>query len=80
MSKSESDVANNTMNCIALAVSLLVIPVSLATLITLSCRCYRERRLREALPLLATQLNSTVIWACLAAYEVGQFNYQINGT
>ncbi len=49
-------------------------------MITLSWRCYKERRLLQALPLLATQLNGTVIWACLATYQVGQFYYHINGT
>jgi hypothetical protein len=59
---------------------MLVVPVSLTTLISLSWRCYSEGRLLQALPLLATQLISTLIWACLAAYQVGVFNHQINGT
>jgi hypothetical protein len=63
-----------------LALPLLVVPVSLTTLIALGWRCYRERRLLQALPLLATQLNSAFIWACLAAYQVGYFNFPINGT
>ncbi len=63
-----------------LTVPLLVVPVSLTTLIALWWRCYRERRLLQALPLLATQLNSAFIWACLAALHVGHFNVNINGT
>ena len=63
----------------ALAVSLLVWPVPLVTLVALGIRCYREQRLRESVPLLATQLNSAIIWGCLAAIEVGYFNYKING-
>ncbi len=62
------------------AVPLLVVPVSLTTLIALGWRCYRERRLLQALPLLATQLNSVFIWTCLTAYQVGYFNHHINGT
>ncbi len=62
------------------SVPLLVVPVSLTTLIALGWRCYRERRLLQALPLLATQFNSAFIWACLAAYQVGYFNTEINGT
>jgi hypothetical protein len=62
------------------AVSMLVVPVSLTTLIALGWRCYRERRLLQALPLLATQLNSAFIWASAAAYQVGYFNILINGT
>ncbi len=63
-----------------LTVLLLVWPLSLITLIALGWRCYWECRLLQALPLLATQLNSTLIWACLGAYEIGYFNLQINGT
>jgi hypothetical protein len=59
---------------------MLVWPVSLTTLIVLGWKCYRERRFQQALPLLATQLNSALIWACLAAYQVGNFNIRINGT
>ncbi len=62
------------------AVPLLVVPVSLTTLVSLGWRCYRERRLLQALPLLATQLNSAFIWACFAANQVGYFNIRINGT
>ena len=32
------------------------------------------------LPLLATQLNSTLIWLCQAIYSVGAFNHYINDT
>ena len=64
----------------ALAVSLLVVPVSLTTLVALGIRSYREERLRESLPLLATQLNSVIIWGCLAAAQVEAFTYFINGT
>ena len=63
-----------------LAVSLLVWPVPLVTLVALGIRCYREERLRDSLPLLVTQLNSAIIWGCSAAYQVGYFNYNINGT
>ena len=52
----------------------------LVTLVALGIRCYREERLRESLPLLATQLNSAIIWGCSAAYQVGYFNYKINST
>jgi len=30
--------------------------------------------------LLATQLNSALIWGCYAAFQVGVFNYEINRT
>ena len=46
--------ALDVANCMSLAVSLLVVPVSLTTLIALGWRCYRERRLLQTLPLLAT--------------------------
>jgi hypothetical protein len=59
---------------------MLVWPVSFTTLINLSWRCYCEGRFLQALPLLATQLNSTLIWASVAAFEIGAFNYNINGT
>jgi hypothetical protein len=61
-------------------VSWLVWPVTFTTLIALGWKCYQERRLLQALPLLATQLNSAFIWACLAAYQVGVFNFDINDT
>jgi hypothetical protein len=54
--------------------------VPLITLVVLGIRCYREQRLRESLPLLATQVNSAIIWGCLAVEEVGIFKYYINGT
>ena len=70
----------NVLASVQLAVPLLVFPVALVTLVALGIRCYREQRLRESLPLLATQLNSAIIWGCLAAAQVGYFNLQINGT
>jgi hypothetical protein len=70
----------NVLNSELFAVSLLVWPVPLVTLVALGIRCYREERLRESLPLLATQLNSAIIWGCLAAEQVGYFNFEINGT
>ena len=72
--------AFNVLNSEEFTVSLLVWPVPLVTLVALGIRCYREKRLRESLPLLATQLNSAIIWGCSAAYQVGYFNYNINGT
>ena len=59
---------------------MLVWPISFTTLVALGWRCYLDRRLLQALPLLATQLISTLVWASLAAYEVGLFNSAINGT
>ncbi len=50
-----------------LVVSSLVWPVQLITLVVIGIRCYREERLRESLPLLATQLNSAIIWVFQAA-------------
>jgi hypothetical protein len=60
--------AELVLNCTEFITSLLVFPVSIATLVTLGIRCYKEERLLEALPLLATQLNSALIWGCMAAY------------
>ena len=77
---SELIVANNVLNCIEFAVSLLVFPVPLTTLTVLGIRCYKEGRFLAALPLLATQFNSALIWGCLAIFEVDVFNYRINQT
>ena len=77
---SESVQAKNVQYSEQLAVSLLVFPVPLITLFALGIRCYRDKRLRESIPLLATQLNSAIIWGCSAAVSVGYFNYEINGT
>ena len=63
--------AFNVLNSEEFTVSLLVWPVPLVTLIALGIRCYREERLREALPLLVAQLNSAITWGCLAAAQVG---------
>ncbi len=68
------------LNSMEFAVPLQVVPVSLTTLVALGWRCYREGRLLQALPLLATQLNSAFIWACLAANQIGYLNHSINGT
>ena len=76
--KEEKAVGNS--NLMQFAVSWLVWPVALASLVTLSYRCYKERKFLDALPLLATQLNSTFIWSCLAAYQVGYYNHFTNGT
>ena len=76
---SEHKNARNVLDSEELAVSLLVWPVSLITLVALGIRCYREERLRESLPLLATQINSAIIWGCLAAGQVGLFTNKING-
>ncbi len=72
--------AFNVLNSEEFTVSLLVFPVPLVTLVALGIRCYREERLRESLPLLATQLNSAIIWGCLAAEQVGVFTVSIEGT
>ena len=77
---SKYEQAENLVNSEALAISLLVFPVSLTTLVALGIRCYREKRLRESLPLLATQLNSAIIWGSSAAGQVGYFYYGITGT
>ena len=58
----------------------LVWPVALTTLAVLGTRCIKEKKFIEALPLLATQFNAALIWGCLAAQQVGLFNYIINGT
>ena len=78
---SELNIASfNVLESERLAISLVVWPVPLVTLVTLGIRCYREERLRDSLPLLATQLNSAIIWGCFAAGQVGAFNLFINGT
>jgi uncharacterized membrane protein YozB (DUF420 family) len=61
------------------AVPWLVWPVPLTTLVVLGYRCYRDKRLLEALPLLATQFNSALMWSFLAVYSVGVFNFIIDG-
>ena len=68
--------------CVELSVSWVVWPVALATLIVLGHRCYKnkENNFIESLPLLATQLNSVVIWSFLAASQVGAFNFYVNQT
>ena len=80
MSTIQAQHAFDVLHCLSLAVSLLVVPVTFTTLVTLSWRCYRERRFLQALPLLATMLNSALIWACLSTYMVGHFSNTINGT
>jgi hypothetical protein len=60
------------------ALSWILWPIPLATLVVLGARCIREKRVIEALPLLATQLNSALIWGCFAARQVGVFNDLIN--
>ena len=77
---SEIDQAYITLNCLEFAVSLLVLPVSLTTLIVLGTRCYRQKRLLEALPLIATQFLSALIWGCAAALQLGNLDLAINGT
>ncbi len=76
---SELLLAFNVSESASLVISLLVWPVPLATLITLGIKCFREKRLLGALPLLATQLISGIIWGCLGALEVGSFLNIITG-
>ena len=64
--------------CLQFAVSLLVWPVSVTTLCVIGYRCVREKRFIDALPLLATQFNSALIWACTSAFFVGFFNHKID--
>ena len=64
--------------CLQFAVSLVVWPVSLTTLCVIGYRCVRDKRFIDALPLLATQFNSALIWCCQAAYFVGFFNNKID--
>jgi hypothetical protein len=54
-------------------------PISLTTLMVLGVRSCKQKRFKPAIPLLATQLSSALIWGCLAAFEVGKFNFFING-
>ena len=68
------------MECMEFVVPWLVWPVSLTTFVAKGWRSYRQKTLLQTLPLIATQLNSTIIWACLAAEQVGYSNFEINGT
>ena len=66
-------------NCIAFVVSWIVWPISLASFIVLGYRCFKKGNLRDALPLISTQLLSTIIWIFLATDQVGYFNEMTNG-
>ena len=70
--------AFDVCECLQFAVALVVWPVSLTTLCVIGYRCFREKRFIDALPLLATQFNSALIWTSQAAYFVGFFNHKIN--
>ena len=76
----ELETALQRFSCLTTAMSWLVWPVSLTTLMVNGWRCYKERRLLQVLPLLATQLNSALNWSCVSAYSIGTFAYYINGT
>ena len=80
MNNSTEKTAFDVMNSIPFAISWLVWPVSFSTFTVLGWRCYKERKFIEALPLLASQFLSALIWACVAAEQIGFFNYKINGT
>jgi hypothetical protein len=80
MSSAQAIAALNMNEAIRFFVSWLVWPVALSTLVVLGYRCIREKRFLDALPLLATQLNSAFIFACIAAHQVGYYNHKINGS
>jgi hypothetical protein len=80
MSPKEEETDQNVFNCLGLTISWLYWPVPLVTLVVLGHRCYKQKRLCEALPLLATQLNSVLCWVCKVIQEAGYFNYVVNGT
>jgi hypothetical protein len=64
MSDSLEARALNVLECISFAISWIVWPISLTTLVFLGFRCYKEKKLIEALPLLMTQFNSALVWGC----------------
>ncbi len=59
---------------------MLVFPVSFTSLSILGMRCYRQKKFLETLPLLFTQFNASLMWGCLAAYEIGLFHFNITRT
>ena len=62
------------MNCVQLAVCLIVFSVPLTTLAVLGISYYRIKILLKSLFLLATQFIYALILGCLAAFQVGYFN------
>lgn len=80
MSSIQQRIAFLQVECMAFSISWVLWPIPLTTLVVLGYRCKRDKRFLEALPLLTTQLNSALIYGCLAAKQVGFFNIRINGT
>jgi len=66
MKSISEDFAHYVEECLTLIVSLLIWPVPLVTFIVLGHRCYKNKIFLDALPLLATQLISALIWVCSA--------------
>lgn len=62
MPRNQEKFAIDVYFCMDVVVPWLEWPIAATTLFVLSLKCYRQRRLRQALPLLATQLNSALIW------------------
>ncbi len=68
MSQNVERKALNMEECIIFITAWLVWPVALTTLVTLGYKCVKDKRFVDALPLLATQFNSALIYGCLAAH------------
>ena len=67
-------------NSIAFVFSLLTWPAAIATLVVIGVRSAKRKQFIDALPLLATQLNTAFTQMSVAIYEVGVFNYGITET
>ena len=74
----KAEKTTNVTDCLEFSISWFILPIALTTLIILTYRCLVEKWFFDALPLLVTQLNSVLIWGCLAAYQVGHINSSIN--
>ena len=64
----------------AFVFSLLTWPAAIATLVVVGVRSAKRKQFIDALPLLATQLNTAFTQMSVAIYEVGVFNYAITET
>ena len=79
MSETQFDLIGEICLFMQFYVAWLNWPVSLITLIVIGHRCYQKNIFQEALPLLASQLNSAIIWGCMATYQIGFFYHDTTG-
>ena len=68
MTQLEEKILEDTSSDMYFVISWLVWPVALTSLVTLGYRCFKQKIILDALPLLATQFNAALFWGCLAAH------------